>query len=253
LSGKHFSIWSLVAIPLFFLCVLVLLETAGGRRRVFTPGTDSGVIEVRLVRTSEELYRYWKSLGLQGRVVVHAGRYLHYVADTELPMGYRATAAYPVVLQPLQAERDKRVNYGNFLWSAVQANMARALYMVMTPEDFKARFSSATDYPELAREGTVHDHDYGAPRVILDTIPLLRERVVLNMDASYFSAGSGEALLQSILQGRLRADVITLSLSEDNPDVQEQERSRAVKAVERVMAASPGRLKLLHDSHGGGE
>jgi len=250
LSSKPIAIWSLLAIPLFFLGVLLLLEAAGAHGRRFQPAAGSGSIEIRVIRTNAELYAYWKSLGLKGRIVIHAGRYLHYVTDNDFPLGYKATASYPVMLQSVQAELEKRVNHTNFLWVAVQANFARALYMLMTPEDYAARFSSESDYPERKTGGGIHDHDFGAPRVILDTIPLLRERVVLNLDASYFSGGSGEELLNRVLDGTVPADVITLCLSEENPDVKERERLQALNVLERVAAASQGKLKLLNHSQG---
>lgn len=241
---KPLFIWSLLTIPLFFLCVLLLMETAGARGRKFHPVMDSGVIEIRVIRTNVELYNYWKSLGLNGRIVLHAGRYLHYVADDETAMGYKATPTYPVIIQPTKVELEKRVNYTNVLWVAVQTNIARALYMLMTTDDFNARFSSEADFPEHRKGGAFKDHDFGAPRVILDTIPPVKEQVVLNMDASYFSGVFGENLLNKIQEGALRADVITLCLSEDNPDVREHERLQAMKVLERVATASNGKIKL---------
>ena len=239
----------LLAIFLFFIGALLLMEWAGERARTYRP-VPEGHVEIRVVRTSAQLYRYWQRLGLQGRIVVHAGRYLHYVDDEEHPLGYAAPPSYPVTVTSVRGEREKRVDHTNLLWLAVQANIARCLYMVMTPADFTARFTSGTDTPPRERDGSIRVHDFGAPRIILDAIPRVGERVVLNMDASYFSGDSGGQLLQSLRDGKLHADVITLCLSEDNPDVTASERVRALETVQNAAAASKGAMTVVNLAEG---
>jgi hypothetical protein len=133
---------------------------------------------------------------------------------------------------------------------AVQNDIFRSLYMVMTPADISSRHGSDTDIPPRERDGSIRVHDFGAPRVVLNTIPRIRERVVMDVDASYFNDSSGEQLLQSLRDGRLHADVVTLSLSEDNPDVTTPERVRAMETVRRVAAASRGTLKVVNHAEG---
>jgi len=249
LVKKPLSIWTLLAVPLVFLAVLLLLHEAGARARKFIPVKDNSAIEIAVLRSNVDLYHYWKRLELKGRIVVHAGRYLHYVAEKGDSMGYRATKEYPVIIQPRKGEIEKSVNYANFLRVTVQANMARTLYMLMPVDEFNSRFSSDTDYPERGT-GTIRTHDFGTPRMIVTTLPELKERVVLNIDATYLSGSQGKNVLDKLLGDAAKADVITFCLSEDNPDVQEHERIEAMQLLEKIAAASNGKIKLLKNPKG---
>lgn len=250
LVRKPLAIVSLAAIPLFTLCVLLLMEATGVKVRKFIPTKDRGVIEISVIRSNAELYRYWKRLGIKGRVVVHAGRYLHFVPGKEGSSGYRATDSYPVMIRTASDDEfEKSVTYANFLWAAVQTNMARKLYTLMPVDVFNLRFGSDADYPE-SRTGVIRDHDFGAPRIILTAAPEIKERVVLNIDASFLSSSNGRDVLEKLLGHEMKADVITFCLSGDSPDVTEDERTEAMKLLESFTAASNGRIKLLKEVKG---
>jgi len=246
---KPVSIKSLLVLPLFFLCVLFLLETAGGRARRFVPAGNDGGIRIAVLGSTPELYRYWKRLGITGRIVVHAGRYLHYVDESGGAMGYTATRTYPVTIMQRKDDIEKKLNYANFLRVAVQTNLARALYMVMPVDVFNSRFASDADFPERGT-GIIRTHDFGTPRTIVTVLPDLKERVVLNIDATYLSGPNGKNGLDRLLKGAAAADVITFCLSGDNPDVQEHERTAAMNLLEAYASASNGRVTLVKKTEG---
>lgn len=247
LARKPLAIVSLLAIPLFFLSTLFFMQTIGVQTRTFIPMKDRKIIEITVIRSNPELYRYWKRLGIKGRIMAHAGRYLHYVSEKDGTSGYRATSTYPVTVHSLKEKFESNVNYTNFLWVAVQANIARSLFILMPPDFFSSRFNSDADYPER-RQGIVRDHDFGTPRIILNTVPALKEQVVLNIDASYLSSPNGRDLLDKLAGNVLNADVITFCLSEDNPDVTEVERLQAMQLLESFAAASKGKIRLSKNS-----
>lgn len=247
LERRPLAVVSLLAIPLFFLGALFFMQMAGVQARKFIPIKDRSVIEITVIRSNVELYRYWNRMGIKGRIVAHAGRYLHYVNDKDGSSGYRATRTYPVTVHSVKDKFENNVNYANFLWVAVQANMARSLYMLMPADVFSSRFNSDADYPE-SRQGIVRDHDFGTPRIILNTVPALKEQVVLNIDASYLSSPNGRDVLDKLAGNVLDADVITFCLSEDNPDVTEVERIQAMQLLEGFAAASKGKIRLLKKS-----
>lgn len=246
---KPLPLWSILAVPLVCICLLFLLEVAGARARTFLPVRSSGSIDITVLRTNAELYRYWKQKGVTGRIALHAGRYLHYVAPDKEPLGFRATRVYPVSLRATRQEMEGRIDHTNVLRAAVQSNMVRELYMVMPPELFRSRFSSDADYPDRGK-GIVRADDVDAFRTIVSAAPELKERVLLSIDATYLSGSDGNALLERLFAGAITADVITFSLAEDNPDVREDERLEALRLLESFAAASQGRVRLVRHSEG---
>lgn len=229
-------IWS-AAIILFLAGTMALLDRQGKASRVFGRRGPAGeVAVVKIVRNSSELYAFWKQERYKGRVLVHAGRYLHYV-EIEPRDVYRADAGPDVRRANLLAEYEKRINNRNFLWVAMRGNVARRIYNVLPADDFRKKLAGeggagsgvAVSGDELTAD------DRGSKRILSSRMPHIGEPVLLNLDASFFETTEPAAFIQDLRASGLRADGITLCLAEDNPEVTRTGRERLAKAA-RMLA-----------------
>jgi len=81
------------AIALAIVAVLagVALHLLGRSRRVIGRGRPIAAAEVLLVHRNGAVLDAWRERGLRGRVVVHVGRFLHFVSEDD-PAGLAAAA-----------------------------------------------------------------------------------------------------------------------------------------------------------------
>lgn len=220
-----------VLIVILVAASLFILSHTGVSSRLYgsAKGFSDGDVPYYILRTSAEVYPFWKSAGVRGRAVIHFGRFLHYVG-VDMPGVYEGRDRFPVKTADLLGEYEKKLEYRNFLRVAVKGNVARELYNVLPPEAFREKFRSVGGGSRA--EGvwvagdTVVTHDFGLRRTITGRIPLVEEPVLINIDASYFSGADAPALLSELKRSGVRTDLLTLTLSEDNPDVSEAERER---------------------------
>jgi hypothetical protein len=161
-----------------------------------------------LVETSEELYDLWSDSGAHGRIVVHLSRFLHFVSAHPgvIPAGLES---FPVSTFDLVTGYEERLDHRSLLWVTLQSGIAREIVHVLPPADY------------ADRRRTV-----GAG-------------VLLAIDASYLDEVDTSELL-TLLQGSgLRADLVALSLSLDNPDVGEVGRERLRQLAATLEAVEP--------------
>ena len=170
-----------------------------------------------LVKRTADSYALWKEKGMRGRKVVHLGRYLHFMASE--PPG---TTVIPEIVNFHARFDDTKVSYRDFLWVALQSNVAREIISVIPPDDFQKRFGSQKD---------VVDHEYASRRTFTTKFPGTGEAVLLNIDASYLASTEPAQLLDLLLKSGLRADLVTVCLAEDNPDVGAAERQKLLDFV----------------------
>jgi hypothetical protein len=180
-----------------------------------------------VVKRTVDTYSLWKEKQLRGRVVVHLGRFLHFM-ESEPP----GTTLIPELVNYHSRFNDTRTSYRDFLWAALQTDIAREIITVIPPEDFRKRFGLANS--QSAPDDIVH-HEYGSLRKFTTRLPATPEPVVLNIDASYFASIDAAQLLDSLLTSALQADMVTICLAEDNPDVTGREREKLLEFV-RLLA-----------------
>lgn len=222
-------------IVLAALVTLLGLDHAGvAARHQETPHRAAGAgSAVHLVRTNAELYRLWDQKQLRGRTVVHLGRFLHYIpVGTGSGSGYTVPRSrYPLRVNPPHHFVPAEVDYRNILWVALNSGIARRTFNVIPVADFRERF----ELPASAGiPADVAEHDCALPRTITARLPRLSEPVVLNIDASYFAHTDPVQLAAQLRESGLAADLVTLCLSEDSPDVSAGERAAALQAAREL-------------------
>ena len=170
------------------------------------------------VAKTSDVYSLWQERRVHGRIVVHLGRFLHFMEAGHSSGGPPRIAAIVADHEHFTIER---TSYRDFLWVAFQTNIIRELYTVLPPTDFKERFGLTQAQKEVVT------YEYGSPRVFSTKLPSVAEPVLLNIDASFFASTDPAPLLDDLLQSGLQADVVTICLAEDNPDVTSLDRQKA--------------------------
>jgi hypothetical protein len=205
------------------LSSLLWLNHAGisARRELRPYGLAHERFPVYQVKRTVDSYLFWKEKGVQGRIVVQVGRYLHFTFAE--PPGIQEI---PGIAAYHSGFDDKGVSYRNFLWVAMQKNIVREVVTVIAPEDFQKRFGGLKD---------VVSHEFGSRRSFTTSFPSIAEPVLLNIDASAFGSTEPAQLLDALLNSPLKADLVTCCLAEDNPDVTQAERERLLQFV-RLLA-----------------
>jgi len=207
------------------------LHVAGRAGRTFvTAGAPVGPgPEVVLVRTNADAARAWHARGLRGRVVLHAGRFLHFVEESgsllELSRGPGSGRAWERVLLEAAGPR-------NHLWVAAAGGVARSVRYLSPPAALRVRLGA------IGKAGSTLPlaiPDRAFPRWIDEEAPRLAEPVLVDVNASWFDESGGEELLALLRRAGTTTDLVTLSLAEGNDDVSEAARARL-----RAFAASLG-------------
>lgn len=219
------------------LCAILAVNSAGVSSRQIgaSAALASGHPAVYLVKTTSEVYRLWERKKAQGRVVVHLGRFLHYVQPGFNPDYSAPLSGYPVKVRPSRDVSGDEVTYRNFLWFAMDKGIMRESYNVIPLRDFQQRFGlgTANSHPR-----DVVEHDNASARIMTVLIPSVREPVLLNIDASYLGNMDLAELARQLRASALSADIVTVCLSEDSPDVSPAERSKALEFVGRLSAVA---------------
>lgn len=220
---KNPFLLSSIAILIFFVCSMTFLVYMGRGSRIYG---DSDV-PILLVNNTTDVYSLWKKAGLNGRVVIHMGRYLHLLrlsdsALSKLVLESRINAGNII------DEYERALSYKNFLRIALEKNLARSIYYMLPQDIYMERY-------KILEEGDAQSvilHQMGSKTVITNRIPPLKEPVILNIDASYFSSSDVTNLVSDLKRSGLTVDFVTFCLSEDNPEVNAIERERLKEAAD---------------------
>jgi hypothetical protein len=168
------------------------------------------------VKRTTDVYSLWKEHQERGRIVVHLGRFLHFMDDS---------AEGPPQIATIAADHAhfliRRIFYKNFLWAAFQANITRKIYTVLPPADFKERIGATPQQNKFVI------YEFCSPRIFTTSLPSVAEPVLLNIDASFFASTDAAQLVHDLMKSGLKADIVTICLAEDNPDVTDLDRRKA--------------------------
>jgi hypothetical protein len=227
------SWWGVVAaVTVVTLALLAGLEVAGRGARRMGPSAPvaRGGAEVALVRDGAEALGAWRSRGFQGRVVVHVGRFLHFVEPVEPGRLGRSELQRIGAGRIVVEEVARQVDDVGYLWAAAQAGVARRIAYVEPPGSFRARAAAL----EQAGDGALDLQLRGFPREARLALPSVSEPVLLDVAASWFDEGTGEELSRMLEASGLRADLVTLNLLEGSADVSDAARGRLRAFAERI-------------------
>jgi hypothetical protein len=171
---------------------------------------------VYTVKKTADVYSLWQEHQVRGRIVVHLGRFLHFMEESSEGPPQIATIAADHAHFLI-----RQISYRDFLWAAFQTNIAREIYTVLPPVDFKERIGVTPQQNEFVT------YEFCSPRIFTMSLPPVAEPVLLNIDASYFASTDTAQLVNDLIKSGLKADIVTICLAEDNPDVTDLDRRKA--------------------------
>lgn len=249
LSRGAANVWLATLVALVSVICVLYVSHREGRGDFAQPGAiemDSpgrpGAPVVLVASTAPELLRTWREYAGGGRRLVNLSAYLHFVSrdigSEPLPGGY----AFPVRLDELKQYYTSQPDHMNYLWMAMESGVARRVDHIM-PQDSYARKIRSIEAGEaghllsgtrrlhtgaglsILRDGRIYTSYLGSARVISPDAGHLGadEPLVINIDASFMRAGIREfdEVMKAIGP---RADLITIYLGQDSPDVTDSQR-----------------------------
>lgn len=223
--------WASIAILVFFVVGVICVHSIGvssrntGRPVAFgKPG-----MTVVLFKTTPEVYSYWKDSGFKGMKVMHMGRFLHFI-EPDITSRYAGIKDFPVKAESLLGAYEAQMGESSYLWLALRGGIARELIHIVPDEVFREKVQAVEGIEGLsvAEDGIITNF-FGSRRTVSGTVKGQGEPVLLNLDASYLLNIEPEEAYQSLKDSGLSLDMITLTLSVDNPQVGKLERERLLR------------------------
>ena len=94
-----------------------------------------------MVADAAELYAAYRSRKVHGRILVHLGRYLHFVeiGDNDT---YRGFFQFPIPAFSALRSYEEHISYRNVLWVGMQANLFREIISIVPPQVFQEKAGS---------------------------------------------------------------------------------------------------------------
>ena len=228
------------------MLVLFALDQYGAASRVYGPAVPLSSLQVdkHFVNSPQESYRFWKSRGLKGRIIV-------YVADQwkridlkqyeDVPL-YRP---YPLRLFNPSVEKERKfLDDDNFLYMASITGLARQVTAVLSErgyEDITRQAEKAKDV--IMHRGDVRLPHYGFPRLFTTAAGLRGpgEPVILFVSASYFRDNEPKDLFRTLSASGIIADYVGLCRERQDDSVSDREREKLVRFAQIMDMANPGR------------
>jgi hypothetical protein len=197
-------------------------------------------LQIAIVRDGKALLDLWAQRGERGREVVSASHYLHFVSPDPTGQILDRTLAGAGTGAALTARYLASASYRNYLAVADATGVARRVRHLVPPSVLATKLAD-TGVP--ARPDEERDvSQQVTSRRLSAVVPRLEELVLLNVDASLFEGdaeGLDRSLLDALQTGRLRADLVTLCLSADSPDVGGAARHRLLEFGEALRGVPP--------------
>jgi hypothetical protein len=227
--------WATAATLASALAALAALHALGHATRSFaSPRPGARAPEVIVARSGRDALAAWRARGMQGRILVHAGRFLHFVAD-EGTESMRETG--PGSGRAHDERLLERAGPRNYLRVAASTGIARRILYLSPPTALDARLADLhLDRGELPAALP----SQAFPRELWSELPALEEPVLVEVSASWFDDPRAANFLASLDAAHLRADLVVVNLAEDAEDVSERARAAARKLAAALAARADG-------------
>lgn len=218
-----------------FISTLLIASSHGKDSRVFSTNIvtiGEGVPDIFVFEEQKDVFRLWKSRGLYGRVVLHFDNAMDIKPLKDIKMDIvRGFFHVPGLLASLESELDSE----NFMFFSIINGIARSVIGIV-PEN---RFLMMDGYLKSSRYLAYGSSYRGAvesvPKVVttIKGLPPLKEPVLFNFDANFFSSPDivPEDLFGMLKRLKIKTDLLTFSLSKTHPDV----TSDGIKKMEKFI------------------
>lgn len=218
---------------------LMRVDNSSKSVRVLPVKTASSPLTV-MVESQRDIYNVYKTYGLRGVRVVHLNRFLNMVDYT--PKEETVSMPFPINVIDTRSLYEKGLDPHNWLFIANRTGMVRSATVLLPPEVYRQKLQGFESYFAYKVSGqTVKGYSYDMPMLVatLDSLHVISEPVVVNVDAGFFS----EDLDPSDTAKKLKIKcpdmrMLVLSLSLDESEVSDYMRER-LKLFSEALAEKP--------------
>ncbi len=175
------------AVFLLLCAIPVVVNSRAVSRRHYP---EKGNLRFYRVSRGRDVYRVYRMLNLRGATVVHLSNTLnteeYYPAEETEPIGY------PIPVRDVLPLYEEGLNGGNYLFIATRASMVRRIFNILPESVFRLKSERMVNQFEYtvgsaSIEGYVRDIKQVITTV--DALKVIKEPVVVNIDAGYFIEG----------------------------------------------------------------
>ncbi len=175
--------------------------------------------KVVIARNAKHAVELWRASGLRGRILVHVGKYLHFV-EPGVKYPDERLGQFPYDIEATMA---RHAGDPGLLWVLMRINVARDLHNVLPRDVYTNKVGAGGRVPS---ERSTMQATYGLRRTISDHLFAFDEPVLLSVDASLFASSDGRELAAELRASSLSTDMVVCNLAEDNPRVSDDARAR---------------------------
>lgn len=190
-----------------------------------------GVPDIVIVDNQKEVYPIWKERGIHGRVVIHFDIAMDTRPIKEMDRKFSNGIFIGV-------EREDTVENDNFMYHAMANGVVRQIIGVVPESVIKAA------YEDLRKSGYFKRGDHyrsllgGIPKLVtsIEKMDQIDEPVLLDFDAKYFSRPDvmPEVVYKRLKDLRVKADIVTFSLSVGENDVTDEGIAKMKRTIELI-------------------
>jgi len=206
------------------------------RRRIGPARPVAAGAKVVVAHTGREALSTWRAAEVRGRVLVHAGRFFHFVEDSA-ENGLASTPGAPGHPAEVDALLLRTAGPKDYLRAAASLGIARRIAYVSPPASLASRLANlGADRAQLP----LPLPSEAFPRELLGQFPKTQEPVLLEIAASWFDDPEAPDPMDGLAASGLRADLVQVDLQEDADDVSDAARGRALAFARRLGALGTG-------------
>ncbi|MBI5103369.1 MAG: hypothetical protein HZB33_16280 [Nitrospirae bacterium] len=208
------------AILIIVASLLLFLDAKARGARHILQRTEKAA-ELYYVTSQQEIYEIYKKANLWGARVVHLNRFMNLVDYR--PPEYSRSRPFPLKVEDVRPLYEKGLDSHNWLFIASRTGKVRSVAVVLPELLFNAKKAELASHFEYRISGdTIKGHSFDLPVMVstLDSLPIIEEPVVVNIDAGYFSNVEDPAYVAGRLKEKCPdVRMLVVSESRDEPEI----------------------------------
>lgn len=178
--------------------------------------------------SQRDIYHIYKAAGLHGARIVHLNRFLNML--DYLPKEENLTISFPVRVKDSRLFYEKGVDSHNWLFIANRTGLARTVTVILPDKVFSDRLHQfLNDFAYRVSGNIITGYTQDMPLAVstIESMPILSEPLILNIDAGYFGWDEDPASVAAKLREKCPdIRMIVLSESLDEPEIGDESRRK---------------------------
>lgn len=210
---------------------------AKNRRLITAKRPDSKTAQIYKVNMQGDVYHVYKKAGLWGAHVVHVNRFLNML--DYFPKEETTTKPFPVQAYDLRPAYESGIDSHNWLFIATRTGLVRRVTVVFPSTVYDERVKNfAADNNFTVSGQRIRGYTYETPVEVMmpESLPLITEPVVINVDAGFFLTEDDAVKMVRILKEKypdVRAVILVNSTDETDVTAEARENLKLFESAWR--------------------